>query len=180
MIKKIKEQFYNLPIGVRLFLKRALLFFIGWKLLYYLVLNPTHIPDKWITDLTASGAAWVISLFHFSTRVEYKVLRDNVFMNGRNVLGIAHDCNGLELFVLYIGFLLCIPTNYKRQFAFTLMGIIEILVLNIFRCVGLVTMTYYGNHWVNFAHHYAFKMVIYLVIFLMWVLYSKKYDAKDI
>jgi exosortase/archaeosortase family protein len=176
MKEKIIESYRKLPVAVRKFLVRATILIIVWKLLYFFVLNPIHVPDKMITDATAFATAKVIGWFHFVTSVEYMTLRDNVFLNGRKVLGIAHDCNGLELFVLYIGFLLCIPTTVWRVLLFSIAGISLVYILNVFRCVGLVMMTYHGSHWVDFAHHYAFKMVIYAVIFGLWVLYSKKYN----
>jgi len=101
----------------------------------------------------------------------------NIFINGYNVMRVARACNGLELMVLYVGFLMCVPTNAKRFWTFFITGPIIITFLNVIRCIVLGVMFYNGHQFADFAHHYVFKLVIYAAIFYMWVLYSKKYSG---
>jgi SOS regulatory protein LexA len=45
--------------------------------------------------------------------------------NGKPIMNIADECNGLELFVLYFGFLLAMPAVIKRKIWFGLCGILK-------------------------------------------------------
>jgi exosortase/archaeosortase family protein len=53
-------------------------------------------------------------------------------------------------------------------------GVAIIYVCNILRCTGLAIMWYHHSSLADFAHHYAFKLIIYAVAFLLWAMYSKK------
>ena len=94
-------------------------------------------------------------------------------INGRKVVGIADPCNALELYILFIGFLICVPTTTKRFILFSLGGIAVIFVLNILRCAGMIWVNIHRNEVFDFAHHYLFKLIVYAAIFGGWVWYSK-------
>jgi exosortase/archaeosortase family protein len=173
--------FSNAPLPVKAFLKKALLIFIIWKLLYHLLLFPIRVPDKQLTDLTAYSTMKLYNTFLKNDVVSFKeetrkgTKISSVSIAGRKVINIADGCNGLELYVLYVGFLLCIPTTYRRLVVFTLVGTISIYVANSFRCFGLAWLFLNNYSFADFAHHYVFKMIIYAMIFFAWVKYSEKY-----
>lgn len=151
------------------FIIRAVILFFSWKLLYTFILLPYGIPNDWLTKFTEDSVATVLSLVYDNvTQYNHAIYANNV-----ETVIIAPECNGLEVFILYIGLMLCIPTNWKRLLAFSAMGIVSIFILNVLRSAALATMYYHHNYFVNFAHHYAFKLVIYGVVFLYWVWYTK-------
>ncbi len=179
-IAPIHNIWENVPVHVWAFLMRALIIFVLWKLIYHLLLFPIHFPDQQLTQLTAKSTGILYSFFIKDPLVVNREEVKNgtgksvIFIQGRRAIGIADGCNGLELYVLYIGFLFCLPSTAKRRVLFCLGGIIVIFILNNFRCFGLAWL-YLNNYPIaNFAHHYLFKMIIYGVIFWGWVLYSKK------
>jgi len=175
-ITNLKERYNKIPVGVRHFLLKALLLLVLWKALYYFVLFPTHIPDRWITDITTIAVAKLLHLFSGQViTILWSGTRDNIYINNNFLVGIAYDCNGLEEFELYIAILICLPTKWKRTLLYYVMGILGIYVLNVLRCAGLGWMKYIDNPLMDVAHHYAFKLVIYSFIFILWVWYSKKY-----
>jgi exosortase/archaeosortase family protein len=177
-----KENLLQMPKEVRSFLKRALIIFIVWKLLYHLLLFPIRMPDRQLTDWTAMSTAFLYhNVLHHADVVfkeeygEVHFPKAALYIDGKRSIGIADPCNALELFVLYIGFIFCIPASFKRRFLFITIGSIAIFVANSFRCLGLSWLHYHNYAIADFAHHYLFKMVIYAMIFYAWVLYSKKY-----
>jgi exosortase/archaeosortase family protein len=93
--------------------------------------------------------------------------------NGKPIMNIADECNGLELFVLYFGFLLAMPAKLKRKLWFGLGGILIIHAVNIFRCVGLGLLLMNWDTYFDIAHHYIFKIMVYSTIFILWVFFSK-------
>lgn len=156
------------------FILRAVILFFSWKLLYIFLLQPYGFPNDWLTQFTEDSVAWVMSFFYH----DISQFNHTIYANHIETVTIAPQCNGLEVFVLYIGFLLCIPTNWLRLLWFSVMGIVVIYVLNVLRSAALAGMYYHHNYFVDFAHHYAFKLIIYGVVFLFWVWYTKKPKTK--
>jgi exosortase/archaeosortase family protein len=171
----------SLPLPVKSFFTKALFLFIAWKLLYHLVLFPIHTPDRQLTNITACATSYIYTLFTGApisiTNEQYEAgtfRKSIISIEGRKVIGIADGCNGLELFVLYFGFLLCFPVILKRLILFTVGGLSVIFILNNLRCFMLAWLYLHNYSIANFAHHYLFKMIIYAIIFLIWVWYLKK------
>ncbi len=172
----------QIPKDIRLFLTKALVLFIAWKLLYHLLLFPIRIPDKHLTRFTAEGSVY---LYANLMGEKLATAKDMVSPEGspyvavvnanQKLVAIADSCNGLELIVLYVGFLCCFPIKWKRLLSYAIIGTISIIILNIFRCYGLTWMYLNDYHLADFFHKYIFKMAIYGLIFLAWVKYSKRY-----
>lgn len=194
--EKIKSTWQNIPTEIQIFLKRALILFIIWKLIYHLFLFPGRIIDAPLTHWSSNGAEWVLKQvypdIHFLVREEClpNPLANNemgcmdfVYLNGKKIVGIADACNALELYVLYIGFLFCFPiASKKKLLAYIIIGTIIIYIANILRLAALGYIGYnYKANLVDVAHHYVFKVVVYFIIFGLWVMYirqNQKNDAK--
>lgn len=172
-IRKINQ---SLPAHIKKPLYRAVVLFAGWMLLYHFLLKPAGVPDGQLTAFVQWGAAEMLSWFYpLVSTVDHSVL-----INGVPAVNIDPQCNGLELIVLYVGFIICLPTNAGRMLSYGIMGSLVICVLNMARCAALASMYLNKLPVANFAHHFAFKLVIYAIVFYGWVLYSKKYRANAI
>jgi exosortase/archaeosortase family protein len=173
--------FYNsglksIPPDVVHFLKRAFLLFVGWKLLYHLVLFPGRILDRPLTSLTGNATVRMMRTFSAGQTISYDPIPSVVYIDHTKAIGIGDSCNGLELLILYVGFLFCIPAKLKKQIIFSVAGIIGIIFLNCLRCYGLAWLFYENYSLADFAHHYIFKMIIYGIIFYAWVFFTKKHS----
>lgn len=94
------------------------------------------------------------------------------------MLFIADPCNGLELLVLYLIFIIALPATLKRKLFFVVAGLLIIHFVNILRCVGLVALLIHYDEYFNIAHHYIFKMAVYFTIFLCWFWFAKGVQFK--
>ena len=166
-ISKIKNV---IPENIRPFIIRAAILIIVWELLYNFVLRPSGIPDDQLTRIVQVGAMKLLSLFYTNIGEDENV----IILNGSRAVSIARQCNGLELIVLYLGFIFCLPSNPKRMILFGIIGVLVIYILNIIRTALLAAMYEINHSMTDFAHHYVFKIIIYAVVFLGWVLYMKK------
>ena len=186
IVSEIKTTWQSIPDAVKVFLKRALLIFIIWKIIYNGFLFNGRIIDKPLTDFTSYSTMFTLSKIYpdniFLSKEEKLPASASesivgnmyfVYMNGKKVIGIADVCNGLELYILYIGFLFCFPVKWKRIVIFLLLGIIAIYITNVLRCAGIAVLNIRHNYLTDVAHHYIFKLVVYLLIFLLWVMYAK-------
>lgn len=167
MFEKIKD---SMPASVRKFLVRALIVVVAWEMLYNFILRPLGIPDDQLTTVVRIGSIKLLSLFYTDIGHDGNI----ILLNGHKVVSIARQCNGLELIVLYIGFMICLPSTWKRMLTFGIIGTVIIYILNIIRTALLAVMYAEQNGMTDFAHHYLFKIIIYAVVFAGWVLYMKK------
>ena len=174
---KWKKAFNRVPGEIRVFLVKGLLAFIAWQLLYNLVLRPARIPDQALNDVTAVVTARVISIFHTDTHTWLKGAKVLILIDGKKALGITDPCNGLEIYVLYIAFLFCYPGNNKKRFLYTAIGVPVIFVANIIRCCLLTWLNLKHRGWFDISHHYIFTSAMYLLVFYLWQLYSKKKES---
>lgn len=163
----------RLPANIRHFLLKAVCLFVGWQLLYRLVLAPAHIPDRQLTMLIAAGTARVLSIFYNDVDTAWTGYKMLVLVGRAKVLGIAPACNGLELIVLYISVLLCLPARKRKVLLYTLTGTAAICAINIIRCSALVYLHMYDMQAFHIAHKFIFTLIVYFVIFYGWVLYLK-------
>ncbi|MBA3829392.1 MAG: hypothetical protein H0X33_10690 [Taibaiella sp.] len=167
--KDVKTIDTRMPTGLSAFLIRATILFLGWTLLYYLWLRPIGIPDNQLTRFIILATQKGLQLFYSTVTVNGQ----EILISGGHAVNITYACNGFELYALYVGFLIAMPTNMKRLIKYTLLGIVVITGTNIIRCILLSIMFY--NHYAlaDFAHHFLFKLIIYGIIFLIWMQYSK-------
>ena len=170
-----------MPLFAKLLATRVILLITGWMLLYHLVLKPHRMPDRWLSNTTASATAKVLSAWYQQpTTVVETQSGSGILMNNRRLIFIAYNCDALELYLMYTGFLFCIPTTKKRFFAFAIIGVITIFIINVLRCFILTLLNFNKPEWFGFAHHYAFSLVVYAFIFFGWYLYSKKIIKPDV
>lgn len=174
----------SIPSPIRSFLIRAIVIFISWKTLYFLVLLPMRIPDHQLTILTAKTTSLFFNIIHNTTSSISIENHDGVpitafFINGERAIGIADRCNALELIVLYIGFLFTIPATWRKQLLYLVAGVFGIFILNVLRCYALALLNLNDSSIADVAHKYIFTMIIYSLIFITWVKYSKSYFKND-
>jgi exosortase/archaeosortase family protein len=173
-IKKIRQ---TVPHSIIRFFVRGILLTLAWNLLYHLILKPAMIPDNQLTAFIEWGTVKMLSLF---TPDVYGVGK-SVFIGKVQCVNIDPQCNGLELIVMYIGFLFCLPSNKWKMLAYAIVGTLVICILNMMRCAALAWMYLHtARSIVDFAHHFAFKLIIYAVVFCGWLLYSKNYVWKTV
>ncbi len=154
--------------------------FICWKLLYHLILYPNQFPDKQLTYTTAACVGFLYEKIwqkdiepQFLPITSDGMTRTSVIVNGRPVINVADGCNALELYIVYIGFVLCLQSKIKDKLRYITIGLVSIFFLNILRCLALLWLKDINNDFFYFAHHYLFYMVVYSFIFFLWFLYVK-------
>ena len=178
----------KVPVAVKKFIFKAFAILVIWKVLYLVFLLPTRIIDKPLTYSVGAATTWVLNTYthssDYSTRSEVSnVATDQgytpmplqkIFFHKSNVVSIEDGCNALELFVLYAGFIICMPAKILRKILFIVGGIIAIYITNVIRCAGVAYIILYHPRYANFAHHYVFTFVVYGLIIALWLIFSRK------
>lgn len=174
-LQTFKRQYNQIPLLARRFFIRAAIVFVVWKLLYIYLLYPAGIPNHFLTDATAWGTAKMVTYTTDKPAFPYYVKNAAYVYNlDRKAFLIGNSCNALEVFVLYIGFIVCLPGyKIKRVLKYVIGGIVAIYVLNILRCWGLFLLLMHNSSIFGFAHKYIFKFILYALVFFMWWRYTR-------
>ena len=93
------------------------------------------------------------------------------------VISIFEGCNGLNVIILFLSFLIAYQGPIKRFVLFSLVGVILIHLVNIGRVAMLYFVAKNYPGYMYFAHKYLFTAIIYAVVFLLWYLWVNKYNA---
>ena len=187
MIAQLKENYRKIPEPVRLFLAKALLIAALWNLVYILFLS--RYLDQYLTIHVGQSTAAVLNRYSgiqgfSSVYGNYsKISREGllvtqpgsqIVLNQDKVMNIANSCNALQLMVLYIGFIICIPAKLARKLYYIPIGVFCIDIANITRTTALAILKVKYAVYFDFAHHYIFTMVVYSAIILMWLIFTRK------
>lgn len=175
MLAEIKKTYLSLPTIIKQFLVKGLIVLVVWQVAYIFFLEPNRVLDRPLTNFVADNTVTLLDVFYDDvTKVPFS-RGEEVMINGEHAIGVADGCNGLALFVVYIGFILCFPIQPKRLFLYIVFGVLIIHALNILRVAGLAYVNLNYKEYMEFAHHYLFKIIVYSGIFYLWVLYAKRY-----
>ncbi len=181
-----KKAFEQFPPQVRIFLLRGLVLFGIWKFVYLFFWAQPRTLDGPLTNTVGSQSVWILNQVYQTkgfkatpvvavTRMEgdYQISKvSKIDKDGKHLLNIADDCNGLELFILYVGFILSMPASVKRKVIYLIGGVFIIHLVNLLRCVGLSALLMHWDRYFDLAHHYIFKVMVYSTIFVLWVRFS--------
>lgn len=183
---QVKDGLAEMPRMVKHFLIRAFILFIVWEGVYLGFLQKDRILDGPLTHFTAELTAKTLNIFYpnsnfYTNENSQKIYSDGwfnyeksvVWKDQQRLIGIADSCNGLNLFMLFLGFILAYPSNIRLKLSFGLGGLIFIFGVNILRCVGLGMVQIHYPNFTIYAHHYIFNVLTYAVVFFLWIKFSK-------
>lgn len=182
-----------IPRSVALFLIKALILFIVWKVAYLYVIMPKRILDDPLTHSVGMATKDLLNFFSSSPHyTAIKTIEDvhgdkgvlsfsvvYIYRDGKMALSIGDPCNALEVMVLYAGFIICFPSTLKRKLFYIPVGLILIYGLNIIRCAALVLIAIYYNSYLDFSHHFLFTFIVYAFIFLLWYFFTKNRKTNE-
>lgn len=151
---------------------KAAVTFIVWLILYYGFIIPDGRLNHFLTGTVIRGTTIGLSIFGYET----KGADSMVYIDGQPVVLVADACNGLELFALYVGFLLCFPGKWKYKFIFIPVGIILIYMINVLREVTLALNYKFFQETFDFNHKYTYVFIVYIFVFAIWRYWLNHYS----
>lgn len=159
------------------FLLKALLVYVLWSFVEVFLLPDGNFIEKFLTSSEAFLVSKLFIIFGY-TNVTHEYLPPDasiVLMDGKKVIGISDSCNGLVLFVTFIGFIIAFPTHFLSKLKFSLVGVVFIYTINVIRIFLLGLIYIYFPEYLDFNHHYTFTFFVYMDIFLLWMVFVKRY-----
>ncbi len=164
----------------RFLINGGLLFFIYWmlKILFRktTLLKPVFLAVKnGLTVVILQSGHWLLSLAGYQSFINDKVIN----IEGAIGVKVTNTCLGWALMALFAGFIIVYPAQLKPKWWFIPAGILLIIALNILRITGMALIAYHASQLLDFYHKYIFKVIIFILIFLLWVIFIKKFGKKS-
>ena len=162
------------------FLGLALLLLLIWVLINSLF-------PEWVSDLNyaiikpqANASAGMLRLLGYQIDQDFLVngCDARIIINNRASICVGPGCSGLELFLIFAGFILLFRGNLRNKLWFMPLGLFLILVLNILRIVALSLIAYHKPEYLDFNHKYTFVIIVYGAIFLLWLIWVNHFATK--
>ncbi len=164
---------------------RSLVVFLGWGfflLLLWVVFATFFHPQLmalhyYIIIPQTKISGWLLELIGYHAFVHFPPGQQvgRIVVEGVAGVLIGSGCSGLELFVIFAGFILLFRGKAKNKLWFLPLGLLLILVLNIIRISALALILYYAPEYMDFNHKYTFVIMVYGAIFLLWLWWVNKF-----
>jgi exosortase/archaeosortase family protein len=155
------------------FIIQAVVLFIAWQMLYYLYIVPNGVLNEFLSTSVVQGTDWGLRILGYNTHYEGHY----VYMDNDPVVWVSDTCNGLELFVLYIGFLISFPGKWLYKSIFIPLGVVILFLLNVGRNMALLLNYRFFEKSFDFNHKYTYVFVIYIVVFAIWRFWVNNYSS---
>ena len=173
MLKSIIQKYKSTTDLNRFLLKGGSLFLLWRVFRKWMILHGqyTHFTEVWAT-IYLKIARFVLTIAGFKTEVTYPE-RKLWLVGASDSIVVAFDCLGVNLFFIFMIFLLAYPGRIKYKSWFLPMGLLGIFFLNALRMAALTVIVAHHPDQMDLYHHFIFQAIIYLFIFTLWWWFSK-------
>jgi exosortase family protein XrtF len=163
---------------------RVIILFLAKFIGLYLVLNTMY--GFWIesyrpaadplTRVVTVQSVWLISLFEEDISIGTKPGPNiPVVQADRVIIEVFEGCNGLNVMIVFLCFVVAFSGTLKKTTIFCIAGILVIYLMNLFRVSMLFFVSKYYHEALYFFHKYAFTGGLYAAVFVMWYLWVQRF-----
>ena len=101
---------------------------------------------------------------------------------GKTILRVYEGCNGLNVMIVFISFVIAFDSGRKRILVFLLAGCVVVHVANLGRIMLLFYTALYRPSFFYYFHKYLFTAILYLVVIALWFIWieSDRRKSKNI
>ena len=120
-----------------------------------------------MNSFTAKTTAYVLEALSLETRQYHSEIDAQGL-----TFDIIIECTGLYTACLYLSCVLAFPASFKRKIAGSILGLLAIFTVNIFRLTTLILIAIYRPQLSDLAHYYIWDVsfiVLVIVLFQIWV-----------
>jgi exosortase family protein XrtF len=167
LFKKYKSALRFLSIFVGLYLLLNTLYGV-WIQHYYPQVDP-------FTISIAKQVAAILTFFGqaFSAGAELQSANVALLLNNEVVVYVFEGCNGINVMIVYLSFLVAYKGSRRHLLLFFFGGILLIYLLNLVRVALLAEVALFYPEQLYFFHKYLFTAFIYSVVFVLWYYWIK-------
>jgi len=155
------------------FILKAAGVYAVWYMIYDLWLKKSGEFDSWIVDSIVYSAYSILTFFNYDVNIDHHKLW---LVDAKGSVIVGSGCDGLELYVLFIGFVLIFAGSWKNKVWFIPAGVLVLYYLNVLRIIALALNGVTSVSLLRFNHKYTFTIILYLVTFLGWMIWVKYFS----
>jgi exosortase family protein XrtF len=97
-----------------------------------------------------------------------------VVENEKTILNIYEGCNGVNVMIVFVAFVLAFGGASSRGALFMVAGLGIIHVANLIRIALLFWVARYYETWFYYVHKYIFTAALYVIVLLLWWVWVTK------
>jgi exosortase family protein XrtF len=157
-----------------------LIYFLG-NLVYGLFIESfRNTPDP-VTIRVSRQVGWILNLTGRKTEVTLNPSAPTVLMKyaGNIVVSIYEGCNGVNVMIVFVAFLVAFGGSRKKMIWFMPAGLIIIHVANLFRVGLLYVVAQSYSRYFYYIHKYVFTAIIYVIVFALWYTWIRLNGKSD-
>ncbi len=94
--------------------------------------------------------------------------------NAKTILRIYEGCNGINVMIVFVAFILAFSGLSKRGGVFILIGLIIIHLANLFRITMLFWVAKNYENYFYYVHKYVFTAALYVIVLGLWWMWVYK------
>lgn len=145
---------------------------------FYLDASKGHadVMTQWVTEQTATIIDTYIDEISTGPKQDLKSIF--IYKGSTAILSVYEGCNGLNVMVIFVSFLIAFGKIGKRMLWFIPLGIVVIHIFNLLRIILLFHVTISMPDFLYFSHKYLFTAFIYIAVFGMWALWIMKVNEE--
>ncbi len=126
-------------------------------------------PDPF-TILVTNNVSFFLSLFDPSIKTVISTTSNYVGVcnSNRTVISVFEGCNGINVMIVFLSFLLAFRGSLKLTLKFLTVGLVSIYLMNLIRVGLLYFVEIHFQQYLYFFHKFFFTGVIYAAVFGLW------------
>ena len=128
-----------------------------------------------LSQLILKTSYFILDVFGYDVNIYKKI----IWIEGSQGVRVINACLGWSMMALFIGFIIIYPGEKKKKYWFIPMGIVAITFANILRITAMALVSFHKYNLLDFYHKYVFNIILYIVVFLLWIIWVRKYGTKD-
>lgn len=162
------------------FLGKFIGIYFAGSLLYGLYITSYEPDVDPVTSMVTRQSAWVLSTLGWESKAQDFSGKPTTFVewHGKRIVSVYEGCNGLNVVIVFISFIIAFGPVNKTAAWFTAMSLLIIHITNLARIGFLFFVVLYFPRYSYFMHKYFFTACIYLVVLLLWLWWVRKYGKR--
>lgn len=161
------------------FLLRFVAIYVVGSLLYAALITHYYPGVDPITQAVSEQCAVVLNVCGagVETATRPQDPTDTIAHAHKGVISVYEGCNGVNVMIVLVAFLAAFGPASRKLVGFTLFGILVVYAANLVRLLVLYYVSLHYAEWIYPIHKYFFTAFIYVVVFLLWVWWVRKYSG---
>jgi len=173
---ELLEKYRQLNLFIKLIVNGIVLYFL-WTV-FFMFFRNLEIVDFiyeegtfYMTNIHLGITKFLLDLINYPAEIYGKSICSIQY--GTSIL-LDRGCLGRNPIGLFVGFILAYPGDIKNKIWYIPLGLLVFSILNTIRIIGLYITNIRFPEYMDLNHHFVFKIIIYIFIFLMWYIWIKK------